>query len=205
MNRQEPRHTVIKNLPAIAGAAGDVGLIPGSGRSPGGGNGNPLQYSCLENSMDRGVWQTAVCGVTKSRTQLSTLCIHPSKTPKSRRTLPTTLGQRRAPSAWLGVGCAGLCGQLTPLRDLLSSWLSLPGPADSTWWLWILWWPPHPSAAAPYPGTAASQDAWELRREKLGALGGRWPRGRKKPHSHLPSQSTSDGLRLGPSAPVQTL
>ena len=47
--------------------------------------------------------------------------------------------------------------------------------------------------------------AWELRREKLGALGGHWPRGRKKPHSHLPSQTTSDGLRLGPSAPVQTL
>ena len=51
--------------------AGDVGLIPGSGRSPGGGNGNPLQYSCLENSMDRGVWWIIVHGVTKSWTQLS--------------------------------------------------------------------------------------------------------------------------------------
>ena len=45
-----------KNLPASAGDIRDVGLIPGSGRSPGGGNGNPLQYSCLENSMDRGAW-----------------------------------------------------------------------------------------------------------------------------------------------------
>ena len=51
--------------------AGDLGSIPGSGRSPGGGNGYPLQYSCLENSMDRGAWWAAVHGVTKSRTRLS--------------------------------------------------------------------------------------------------------------------------------------
>jgi len=44
---------VVKNPPADAGVAGNVGLIPGSGRAPGKGNGNPLQYSCLENSMDR--------------------------------------------------------------------------------------------------------------------------------------------------------
>ena len=49
----------------------DLGLIPGSGRCPGEGNGNPLQYSCLENSMDRGAWWTIVHGVTKSLTQLS--------------------------------------------------------------------------------------------------------------------------------------
>ena len=49
-----------------AANAGDVGLIPGSGRSPGEGNGNPLQYSCLENPMDRGAWWAAVHGVTKS-------------------------------------------------------------------------------------------------------------------------------------------
>ena len=47
---------------------GDPGSIPRSGRSPGEGNGNPLQYSCLENSMDRGVWQATVHGVTKSWT-----------------------------------------------------------------------------------------------------------------------------------------
>ena len=51
--------------------AEDLGLIPEFGRSPGEGNGNPLQYSCLENSMDRGARQAIVHGVTKSRTQLS--------------------------------------------------------------------------------------------------------------------------------------
>ena len=61
---------VVKNLLANAGDTGDVGLIPGSGRSPGVGNGNPLQYSCLENSMDRKTWWSTVHGVTKSQTQL---------------------------------------------------------------------------------------------------------------------------------------
>ena len=51
-------------------SAGDPGLLPGSGRSPGEGNGNPLQYSCLENSMDRGTWRVTVCGITESWTQL---------------------------------------------------------------------------------------------------------------------------------------
>ena len=48
--------SVVKNLPANAGDAGDTGLIPWSGRSPGGGNGHPLQYSCLQNPMDRVAW-----------------------------------------------------------------------------------------------------------------------------------------------------
>ena len=48
-----------------AGDAGDAGLIPGSGRSPGEGNGNPLQYSCLENLMDRGAWQATAHGVAQ--------------------------------------------------------------------------------------------------------------------------------------------
>ena len=60
--------SVVKNLPA---KAGDMGSIPESGRSPGEGNGNPLQYSCLENPMDRGAWWTAVHRVAKSQTQLS--------------------------------------------------------------------------------------------------------------------------------------
>ena len=67
-----PGGLVVKNLPANAAEARDTGLIPGLGRSPGGGNGNPLQYSCLENFMDRGAWQVTVHGVTKSRIQLST-------------------------------------------------------------------------------------------------------------------------------------
>ena len=53
--------------------AGDLGSIPGSGRSPGEGNGNPLQYSCLENPMDRRAWWATVHGVTKSQTRLSNL------------------------------------------------------------------------------------------------------------------------------------
>ena len=56
--------------------AGDWGLIPGSGRSPGEGNGKPLQYSCLENSMNRGAWQATVHGVTKSQVQLSVINAH---------------------------------------------------------------------------------------------------------------------------------
>ena len=55
---------------------GDLGWIPELGRSPGGGNGYPLQYSCLENSMDRGAWQATVCGVSKSQTQLSDFHFH---------------------------------------------------------------------------------------------------------------------------------
>ena len=56
------------DLPANSGDTGDVGLIPGLGRSPAGGNGNPLQYSCLENSMDRGTWWAIVHGVAESDT-----------------------------------------------------------------------------------------------------------------------------------------
>ena len=61
---------VVKNPPANAGDTGDVGLIPGSGRSAGGGNDNLLQYSCLENPMDRGAWQATMYGVAKSQTLL---------------------------------------------------------------------------------------------------------------------------------------
>ena len=57
---------MIKNPPAIAGNIRDVGLIPGSGRSPGGGHGDSLQYSFLENSVDRGAWQAIVHGVAES-------------------------------------------------------------------------------------------------------------------------------------------
>ena len=61
-----------KNPPANARDTGDVGSIPGSRRSPGGGNGNPLQYHCLENPVDRGAWQATVCEITKNRPWLST-------------------------------------------------------------------------------------------------------------------------------------
>ena len=63
MKASFPGGSVVKNPPASAGDAG-----PGSERPPGEGNGNPLQYSCLENSMDKGIWWAIVCGVTKSWT-----------------------------------------------------------------------------------------------------------------------------------------
>ena len=69
-----PGGAVVKNLPANAGDTGDVGSVPGWGGAPGGGNGNPLQYSCLENPMDRGdrgAWYATVHGVAKSQTGLS--------------------------------------------------------------------------------------------------------------------------------------
>ena len=59
---------VVKNLPVSAGDIRDTDSIPGSGRSPGGGHGNPLQYSCLENPMDRGARRATVYGVKKSGT-----------------------------------------------------------------------------------------------------------------------------------------
>ena len=63
---------MVKNQPANAGDARDPGLIPEWGRSPGEGNGNLIQYSCLENAMDRGAWRATVHGVAKSRAQLCT-------------------------------------------------------------------------------------------------------------------------------------
>ena len=61
----------VKNPPANAGDMRDLGLTPGLGRPPGEENGNPLQYSCLENSMYRGTWRAIILGVAKSGTQLN--------------------------------------------------------------------------------------------------------------------------------------
>ena len=86
-----PGSSVLKNLPV---KAGDTGSILGSGRCPGEGNGNPLQYSCLENSMDRGAWQTTVHGTAeldmteqahKSASTVRNICLFPSKTNSYRR------------------------------------------------------------------------------------------------------------------------
>ena len=67
-----PCRAAVSCLTVSAGDTGDTGLIPGSGRCPVVGNGSPLQYSCLENPMDRGAWQATVHGVAKNQTQLST-------------------------------------------------------------------------------------------------------------------------------------
>ena len=66
---------VVKNLPDNAGDTGDMDSIPGSGRSPGGGHGNPLQYFCLENPLNRGAWWATVHRVAKSQTQLKPLSV----------------------------------------------------------------------------------------------------------------------------------
>jgi len=67
---------VVKNLCASAGDKGDSGSIPGLGRSPGGGHGNPLRHSCLENPLDRGAWLATVHKFTKSQIRLKHLSAH---------------------------------------------------------------------------------------------------------------------------------
>ena len=69
---------MVKDSPANAGDIGDMVSIPGSGRCLGGGHGNPLQYSRLENPMDRGDWRATVHGVAKSQTRLKRLSTHAS-------------------------------------------------------------------------------------------------------------------------------
>ena len=66
---------MVKNPPANAVEAEDEGLIPGSGRSPGGGNGNRFQYSCLGNPMDRGAWGATVHRVTKTCQHIQSICL----------------------------------------------------------------------------------------------------------------------------------
>ena len=77
---------MVKNLPAKAETTGDTVSIPGLGRSPGEENGNPLQYSCLENPMDRGAWQATVRGAAESLTRLSDCAPH--NTQQGRLTAP---------------------------------------------------------------------------------------------------------------------
>ena len=71
-----PSVSVVKNSPANAGDKRDAGSILGLGRTPGGGNGNPLQYSCLENPVDRGAWWATVHRVAKSQIQIKQLSTH---------------------------------------------------------------------------------------------------------------------------------
>ena len=70
---------VVKNLPANEGDIRDMGLIPDFGRYPGGGHGNPLQYSCLENPMDRRAWRVTIHRVSQSQTLLKQLRMHEVK------------------------------------------------------------------------------------------------------------------------------
>ena len=76
LSTQIPIELVVKNLLANAEDVRDVSLIPESGRYPAEGHGNPIQYSCLENPMDRGAWWATVHRVTKNQTELKQLSIH---------------------------------------------------------------------------------------------------------------------------------
>ena len=92
---------MVKNLLANAGDVRDTSSIPGLGRFPGKGHGNPLQYSCLENPMDRGAWCTLVHGVEKSRTQVKEISVH---TPRP------GVGWERGTGACFRCGDMGLAG-----------------------------------------------------------------------------------------------
>ena len=95
---------VVKNPSTNAGEARDLGSIPGSGRFPGGGHANPLQYSCLENSMDRGAWQATVHRVTQSRAQVKRLSTQaPRKTGRAASPEEGTGQHRKGVGALRGV------------------------------------------------------------------------------------------------------
>ena len=101
-----PGSSAVKNSPANAGDLRDAGLIPGSGRSPGEGHGNPLQYSCLENPTDRGAWQVAVYRVAQSWTRLKRHSMQAHHHPRNKEEDPFSAvarpGEERGnvPSLW---------------------------------------------------------------------------------------------------------
>ena len=115
-----PGGSVVKNLPA---SGVDAGLIPGSGRSPGEGNGNPLQYSCLKNSMDRGAWWATVHGVTKMTEQRSahgTYSLKEEKISLLLLELSTILLTRPYDHRSWGMRCKSVVG-LLPLNSIFFS------------------------------------------------------------------------------------
>ena len=108
--------------------AGDLGLIPGSGRSPGEGNGNSLQYSCLENPMDQRAWWATVHGVTKSRTRLTDFILHTWQVHQS--LVPVCLTVVTQEPVWLV--------ELNQMRDL---WLERTrDPGALRRFVSLLWW-----------------------------------------------------------------
>ena len=147
---------VVKNLPANAGALRDAGSVLGLGRSPGGGPGSPLQYSCLENPMDRGAWRGTLHRVTKSPTWLKQLSRHP---PCTRASLHSSVGKESACSAGdltliPGLGRTPGEGIGYPLQY---SWASLVAQLVknplAVWetWVWSLGWEDSPGEGKGYP------------------------------------------------------
>ena len=92
---------VVKNLPAKAGDTRDAGFTPGSGTSPGGRHGNPFQYSCLENPMDRGAWQATVQRVAKSHIQLTERLSTHTRTHKHKnKEITVNVALKDGPAQW---------------------------------------------------------------------------------------------------------
>ena len=106
---------VVKNPPANTGNIRDMGSIPGSGTSPGGGHGNPLQYSCLENPMDRGAWRATVLGVAESD-MTEQLMLWASQVVLAVKNLPAKAGDIRDRGLIPGSGTSPGGGRGNPLQ-----------------------------------------------------------------------------------------
>ena len=127
---------VVKNLPDNGGDIKNVGSIPGSGRCPGGGHGNPLQYSCLENPMARGAWWATVHRVAKSRTLLKWLSTHAEHWVEfselySRYSLVIT---------FIHINSVNSVNMSVPISPLTPLPASLLGIHTLKVWLWLLLW-----------------------------------------------------------------
>ena len=101
---------MVKNPPVNVGDVRDPGSMPGLERSPREGNGNPLQYSCLENAMDRGAWWAIVHGVTKSRIQLKRLSMHRPKEWKEKHNFQMYI-EEQPEVVTFGAGQGGMRGE----------------------------------------------------------------------------------------------
>ena len=152
---------MVENPPADAGDTRDTGSIPGSGRSPRGGHGNPLQYCCLKNLMDRGAWQVTVHRVAQNQTQLKGLSMH--ATELGRQPL---LAIRRGHLDTRG-GAAGSHKRssqaATPLQRRAAVWDS--GGKYETWRAWGPGRGPWLECQAPedvLPGEGRREEAWQL-------------------------------------------
>ena len=122
---------MVKNPPANAGGIRDAGSIPRSGGFPGGGHGNPLQYSCLENLMDRGVWQATVHRAAKSQTRLKQLSTHEDKhTPRKKEIIAASSSYPIFIRICQGLGKAFVFWRLSEQGHLNLVQCCTPGPGN---------------------------------------------------------------------------
>ena len=139
-----PRSTSVKNLPASAGDIRDVGSIPGLGISPDEGNGNPPQYSCLENPMEREDCRATVPGVAKSQTRLKWLSIYTEYVGLWKTVFPKM-------TTAIFLILSGLSDTGTPHHEVSVYALSL-SPGRVLWWSWQMGWGRNDAAWLPSPG-----------------------------------------------------